>query len=86
MGGWDKNYWSYGGRGTVYGEELGLNLNTNRYDSDRLPYNYYNFNSAGDLCYDWYHGVPLRLYVGNVQFSHTITGTGRYENGNAGCS
>lgn len=84
-GGYDKNYWSYGGTGTVYGEELGLNLRTNSYDSDRAPYNLYNFNSVGDLCSDWYGGVPLRLYDGNVHFSHTISATGRYENGDAGC-
>lgn len=86
-GGFDKNFYDYDGTGNVYGLEFAYNDTTNPgyNDSQRDPYNVPHFNSVGDLCADWYAGDKLSLYVGNVEYSHHIYGSGRYEVGDEGC-
>jgi hypothetical protein len=84
-GGWDKNFFSYGGSPAVWGEEEAVNDKTQHVDSYRDPYNYSYFNSVADLCSDWRNGIGTTLYVGNVEYDHHITGTGRYENGVEAC-
>ncbi|MGO9787963.1 MAG: hypothetical protein ACLP8S_00160 [Solirubrobacteraceae bacterium] len=80
FGGWDKNYFTYNGNPNVWGNEAAYNFQTANVDSNRDPYNVADFNSVADLCYDWYAGYnQVNLTVGNVEYSHTIEGTGRYE-------
>jgi hypothetical protein len=87
-GGWDMNFFNYYGNGKVDGCEEASDANGHIYQ--RCPFrdngnDQYHFNSAGDLCPDWYAGVSSTLGVSEYNYSHHVYGSGHYLINGAAC-